>query len=196
MFYVIDTSCEKSWPATTPFKDLPRVKMKTCPAETRRKNMPLMSKDSIELAQRYVQSFKEYFGDNRLDPDCLMAMALHPLFTTKGFQLLCKLRPTGATTVVDDSPSPKKRATDLLVDAIDMTLQSMKTASSYEPLQVDGDDDNGEEEPSSKFGQWETNYCSTKSLSLIQLTTRQRAEKAVRNSKEQDFNPVLERKQQ
>ena len=29
VFYVIDTSCEKSWPATTPFRDLPRFKMTT-----------------------------------------------------------------------------------------------------------------------------------------------------------------------
>ena len=41
-----------------------------------------------------------------------------------------------------DDPPLKKRATDLLVYVIDMTIQSMKTASSDEPLQVDGDDDN------------------------------------------------------
>ena len=72
----------------------------------------------------------------------------------------------------------------------------MKTASSDEPLQVDGDDDDDEEEPSSKLDQWESNYCYTKSPSSIQLTTRERAEKAIKNFKEQDFNPELELKQQ
>ena len=47
VFYVIDTSCEKLWPATTPFKDLPCVKMTTCSANVARKNIPSMSKYSI-----------------------------------------------------------------------------------------------------------------------------------------------------
>ena len=38
----IDTSCEKDWPATTTFKDLPRVKITTCRRKAMRKNIHLM----------------------------------------------------------------------------------------------------------------------------------------------------------
>ena len=53
-FDVINTSCEKDWSATTPFKDLPHAKMTTCRRKAMMKNIPLMSADSIKLVQRYI----------------------------------------------------------------------------------------------------------------------------------------------
>eukprot|EP00986_Skeletonema_menzelii_P010506 scaffold5115_cov146-Skeletonema_menzelii.AAC.6 len=72
-FEVVDI--EKDWPATTPFKDLPRKKMTIDKNET---SYPQMTENSVILVSRFQDSFEEYFGE--VNDDRLVAMISNPLF--------------------------------------------------------------------------------------------------------------------
>jgi DNA-binding IscR family transcriptional regulator len=185
-----DTSCKESWPATLLFKDLPCIKMTTCPRKAEKKKMPLMLLSSIELVGLYVSSFEEYFGNGKLNPDRLAAMALHPMFATKGFESLCVLRPVGDEPGPSNGLSLKKEATELIVDAVHKAIEGSRNIEDQLGLHSgDDDDDDDDDEPMSKLEQLASNYSLKKTSSALLLSERERAEKAVKDFMEQDFNP-------
>ena len=47
-------------------------------------NLPLMTEPSRELIKRYISAYNEYFVN--INSDCLLAMIVHPLLGTHGFE--------------------------------------------------------------------------------------------------------------
>lgn len=196
---VVDTSASHSWTANTPFKDLPRISM-TRKAEDATSSMPLLSKHSIELIGRYVQSIDEYFS--KLDPDSLMSMILHPCLATKGFEELLIIRP-------DDGKDLMNQARKLLTDA------ALNAAEKMKPLApASSGSDNAEAsvaQESSSTPNPSTPATSTpsrfeklkqlraeqakkakKSPVRVALSTEEAVEKAVTEYMAHDFDPVTE----
>ena len=78
-------------------------------------------------------------------------MIIHPLFATKGFDMLYMLMPAGVTPTPGDGPSLRKNVSKLLEDVIYMTTRSsMKTVDSEDAVET-----NDDKEPTSKLSQYE-----------------------------------------
>ena len=64
-------------------------------------------------------------------------MIIHPLFVTKGFDILCMLRPTALIPTPGDDPYLRINAIKLLEDAIYKTIRSsMETVNSEDAVEV------------------------------------------------------------
>ena len=106
---VVDTS--GSWNGDTAFDDLPRIKM------TREPNQQnSLSTASIELINRFRRSYDEYFAI--VNPDRLLAMMVHPMMATHGFEQLEIIRNNGGGTF--------NQAKQLLIDYILEVSKKMK----------------------------------------------------------------------
>ena len=82
----------------------------------------MMTTDSIELKQRYVNGYKEYFED--FHPDQLLAMAVNPLLATRGFKDMIALMGKRAGEKL------KRESKDLLRQSIRKFAQGMDTECS------------------------------------------------------------------
>lgn len=130
-FEVVDTS--KDWPATTLFEDLPRMKMTTDSTKATAE-MPLMSKHSLELIEKYKESYDEYFGEGKVNPDRLLAQITHPFLGTTGFDELKLLRS-------DDGESLYIKAQEVLKEEIIKRSNAKPTSVSTETVQMEDDED-------------------------------------------------------
>ena len=81
----------------------------------------------------------------------ILYIIIHPLFATKGFDMLYMLMPAGVTPTPGDGPSLRKNVSKLLEDVIYMTTRSsMKTVDSEDAVET-----NDDKEPTSKLSQYE-----------------------------------------
>ena len=90
MYDVVDT--RKDWPATLSFNDLHHITITTTTDSNNKDNLPVMSLYSNELYKRYMSKSNEYFSNNNLNPDHLLAMIITSYIGTKGFDEMCVLR--------------------------------------------------------------------------------------------------------
>lgn len=113
-FEVVDL--EKDWPATTPFKDLPRKKMTIDKNDT---SYHKMTENSAILVSRFQVSFEEYFGD--VNGDRLVAMIANPLFAAF----------LGDIEVLreDDGEELVERAKQLYIDEMKRVARKVPTAN-------------------------------------------------------------------
>jgi hypothetical protein len=119
-YEVVDTS--QDWSPSTKFEDLPRRTMTICEDDAS-DDMPLMSSNSRVLVEKYIQSYEEYFGEGKVNPDRLLAQITHPFLGTDGFDELEILRP-------DDGKDLRTQAKDLLKNEILGRIKHVQTTSS------------------------------------------------------------------
>ena len=94
--------------------------------------MPMISLASIQLVKCYVKSYEEYFGDENLSDDCLLAMVAHPFLGTVGFDELGDLK--------DDAEDLRARGKALLLKAVqDIMIDMNKIPQSAQQANVEGD---------------------------------------------------------
>ena len=161
---VVDTS--GSWNGDTAFDDLPRIKM------TREPNQQnSLSTASIELINRFRRSYDEYFAI--VNPDRLLAMMVHPMMATHGFEQLEIIR--------DDGGGTFNQAKQILIDNILEATKKMKFKSTSEDQ---GPADQG---PAGAAAPSHENQRKSKAERLKELQNKKRVKSLISRMTQEDY---------
>ena len=100
----------------------------------------------------------------------ILYMIIHPLFATKGFDMLYMLMPAGVIPTPGDGPSLQKNTSKLLEDAIYKTTRtSMKTVDSDDAVEIMMTKNQHQNCPNVRsLAFWHVTYCPIKPSSKSQ----------------------------
>lgn len=130
-YEVVDLVGDEEWPANTPFRDLPKIKMTVDFELAVKEKLPMMTDESIVLISKYQQAFKEYF--DQFSDMRLLALGVNPLLATEGFKDIKALLGKEGKDLI-------RRAKKLVEDLVNEFTKDMKQSGAA----VDTDSSEGE----------------------------------------------------